>query len=274
MTTIAVLGIGHMGAALATRLVESGHTVRTWNRTPGRQVPGASAADSPADACADADLALTMLTDLPAVLSVVAAARLRPGTTLVEMSTIGPDGVHQVAATLPADVAMVDAPVAGSVGAAASGALGILAGGDAAVIDRVEPVLATLGTVHRCGPLGRGAAFKLVLNTAVITGVAALADAFTVGDAVGLSRAEAVGLLRAGPLSGLVARADGGPGASFAIGMAAKDLDLARAAATRPVPVADGAAELLRRAVAAGSGAEDLAFVTAELAGAVPAEPR
>jgi 3-hydroxyisobutyrate dehydrogenase len=263
MSNIAVLGIGHMGAAVAGRLVERGYSVRTWNRSPGRTVPGAAPAVSPSQACADAQVVITMLTDLDAVLSVVAAAELGPGTTLVDMSTIGPEGTRKVSDALPPGVAMVDAPVAGSVGAAASGTLGILAGGDPAVVDRVEPVLTALGSVRRCGPLGRGAAFKLVLNTAVITGLAAVADAVAVGEAVGVPRADAIDLLRAGPLAGLAGRAAGGPGASFAVRMAAKDLDLARAATTTPLPAADGAAELLRRAVASGQGTADISVVTA-----------
>ncbi|MFI1996264.1 NAD(P)-dependent oxidoreductase [Actinoplanes sp. NPDC020271] len=263
MSNIAVLGIGHMGAAVAGRLVEQGHRVSTWNRTPGRQVPGATPAVSPAQACVDAQVVVTMLTDVTAVLSVVAAADLTPGTTLVEMSTIGPEGVRKVADALPPGVDMVDAPVAGSVGAAAAGTLGILAGGEPAVVDHVEPILTVLGTVRRCGPLGRGAAFKLVLNTAVITGLAAITDAVAVGEAVGVPRADTMDLLRAGPLGGLVGRAAGGPGASFAIGMAAKDLDLARAATTMPLPAADGAAELLRRAVASGHGTADISVMTA-----------
>jgi len=124
-------------------------------------------------------------------------------------------------------------------------------------------VLIALGTVRRCGPLGRGAAFKLVLNTAVITGLAAIADAVAVGEAVGVPRADTIDLLRAGPLGGLVGRAAGGSGASFAMKMAAKDLDLARGATTMPLPAADGAAELLRRAVAAGHGAVDISAITA-----------
>ncbi|MCU7724284.1 NAD(P)-dependent oxidoreductase [Actinoplanes sp. KI2] len=270
MANIAVLGLGQMGAAVAGRLVERGHAVRTWNRSPGRQVPGAVRAVSPSQACAGAPVVITMLTDVDAVLSVVAAANLGPGTTLVDMSTIGPEGTGKVADSLPAGVAMVDAPVAGSIGAAASGTLGILAGGDPAVVDGVEPVLAALGTVRRCGPLGRGAAVKLVLNTAVITGLAALADAVAVGEAVGVSRADTIDMLRSGPLAGLAGRAAGGPGASFAVRMAAKDLDLARAATTTSLPAADGAAELLRRAVASGQGAADVSVLTA---GAYPPPP-
>ncbi|GAA1651527.1 NAD(P)-dependent oxidoreductase [Actinoplanes couchii] len=262
MLNIAVLGLGHMGTALAARLVEQGHPVRTWNRTPGRRVPGAEPADSPALACADADVVITMLTDESAVRAVLAEAYPRSGTTVIEMSTIGPDGVRRVADSLPAGVSMIDAPVAGSVGAATSGTLRILAGGDPATVDRVEPVLAALGTVHRCGPLGRGAAYKLILNTATITGLAVVADAVAVARAVGVARPEALALLAASPLAALATRAAGGPGSSFAVTMAAKDLNLARAATPEPLPAAEAAATLLTRAASAGQGAADISAIT------------
>ncbi|GLL01521.1 3-hydroxyisobutyrate dehydrogenase [Dactylosporangium matsuzakiense] len=262
MQTVAVLGLGRMGAAIAGRLVDQGYAVRTWNRSPRPPVPGAVAAGSAAEACAGAGFVVTMLTDAAAVLAVVGAADLRAGATLIEMSTIGPDGVLKVAGALPAGVDMVDAPVGGSVGAAAGGALRILAGGDPAVLDRAETVLAALGSVHRCGALGRGAANKLVLNTAVLAGLAALADALAVGAALGIAREDALELLRASPLAAVVGRAMGGPGAAFGVALAAKDLDLARAAAAGvPLPAADGAAELLRRAVAAGPADADVAVL-------------
>ncbi|MFI5916423.1 NAD(P)-dependent oxidoreductase [Dactylosporangium sp. NPDC051541] len=261
MGNIAVLGLGRMGAAIAGRLVDQDHAVRTWNRSPRPPVPGTAAAGSAAEACAGAEFVVTMLTDIDAVLAVVTAAHLAAGTTLIEMSTIGPDGIRKVADALPAGVHMIDAPVAGSVGAAAAGTLRILAGGDPAELDRAAPVLAALGSVHHCGPLGRGAAAKLVLNTAVITGLAALADALTVGAAVGIARADALELLGASPLAGLAGRASGGPGAAFAVAMAAKDLDLARIAAAAPLPTADGAAERLRRAVADGHAEADISVL-------------
>lgn len=222
---------------------------------------------SPAEACTGADVVITMLTDLDAVLSVVAAAGLSAGTTLIEMSTIGPEGVAKLADALPVGVGVIDAPVAGSVGAASSGVLGILVGGEAEVIESVEPVLLSLGRVRRCGQLGRGAAYKLVLNAAVITGVAAVADAIAVGRSVGLSREDTLTLLEASPLTGLVDRARGGPGASFAVKMAAKDLNLALSSVSAPVPVAMGATELLRQAVVNGDATADLSAISDHPAG-------
>src|SRR6185437_5672003 len=210
MTTIASLGLGRMGAAMAARLLAAGHEVHVWDRTPDRAAPlvaaGARAAPSPAAAARGAGVVITMLTDAAAVEAVLS----------------GPDGA--LAGRRPG---LVDAPVAGSVAEAAAGELIILAGGPDEAIDRAAPVLAALGTVRRCGGVGAGSALKLVLNTALVTAVAALADALAVADAAGVDRAAALDALAAGPLSGAVGRATA-TGASFPVALAAKDLALAR----------------------------------------------
>jgi 3-hydroxyisobutyrate dehydrogenase-like beta-hydroxyacid dehydrogenase len=252
MDDIAVLGLGHMGAAIAGRLAAAGHRVTAWNRTPGREVPGVTVVDTAAAAGERARLVITMLTDGAAVEAALAELRPRPGTTVVDMSTIGPDAVRRIAAGLPDGVTLVDAPVGGSVGAAGSGSLRIFAGGADADLDRVEPVLEALGSVRRCGPLGTGAAVKLVLNTALVTAVAGLADALAVAEAVGLSRADAVEVLRASPLGVAAERTlgPGGSGAHFAVALAVKDVDLARAAAApAELPIAGAARQVLARAV-------------------------
>lgn len=257
MHTVAVLGTGQMGGAIAQRLLVARHAVAVWNRTSTRTGPllraGARPADTPAAAVAGADLVLIMLTDAAAVDAVLfgpdgAAPALKPGCSLVQMSTIGPGEVRALAARLPASVALVDAPVAGSVGAVRAGSLTVLAGGAEAVLDRVAPVLEALGTVRRCGPVGAGTALKLVLNTALVTSLGALADTLRVADAVGVDREVALDALTAGPLGGAVGRATKA-GASFPIALADKDLRLALVElADRPSPVVHAAAQLLHRA--------------------------
>ncbi|MCI0686125.1 MAG: NAD(P)-dependent oxidoreductase [Sporichthyaceae bacterium] len=254
MTRIALLGTGHMGAPIAGRLLAAGHQLTVWNRTAARTDPlaaaGARVAATPADAVRDADLVITMLTDSTALDAVLfapagAAEALPPGSCLVEMSTIGPTAVAALRDRLPSGVTLVDAPVSGGVGAAANGKLVILAGGDPELVSRVAPVLAELGEVRRCGPSGSGAALKLVLNTATVTGFAALADALTVADAVKIDRDTALAALATGALGGVVQRA--GPGGAFTIALAGKDLDLALAElGDLAAPVAQAAADRLR----------------------------
>ncbi|WP_405781411.1 NAD(P)-dependent oxidoreductase [Streptomyces sp. NBC_01378] len=236
MEKIAFLGLGHMGAPMARHLLDAGHPLTVWNRTPAKAAPlverGAVLADSPADAVRDADVVITMLATPDAVSEVAdaIAPELRPGTYWAEMSTIGPEAVRQLAARLGDGVTLVDAPVMGSTDKAESGELGILAGGDA---DRIEGVLAHLGTVTRTGAPGSGAALKLVVNTAVIGGVGLVAEAMALADALGLPEDVAKGALAAGPLGGAVARAFA-EGVHFGSDLAVKDIALATGATELP----------------------------------------
>ncbi|MFF1733921.1 NAD(P)-dependent oxidoreductase [Streptomyces sp. NPDC058247] len=229
MEKIAFLGLGHMGAPMARHLLDAGHPLTVWNRTPEKAAPlverGAVLADSPADAVRNADVVITMLATPDAVSEVADAIvpELRPGTYWAEMSTIGPDAVRQLAARLGDGVTLVDAPVMGSTDKAEAGELGILAGGDA---DRIEGVLGHLGTVTRTGAPGSGAALKLVVNTAVIGSVGLVAEAMALADALGLPEDVAKGALAAGPLGGAVARAFA-QGVHFGSDLAVKDIALA-----------------------------------------------
>ncbi|MFE9692953.1 NAD(P)-dependent oxidoreductase [Micromonospora sp. NPDC005806] len=254
MDVIALLGTGTMGSAIGRRLLAAGRQLIVWNRTPGRTGPlvaaGARAAATPVEAVRDADVVITMLTDATAVREVLgsAATALRPGTHLVDMSTIGPTAMPELAALLPAGVPLVDAPVAGSATAAEAGRLTVLAGGEDAALDRVTPVLDLLGTVRRCGPPGQGAALKLVLNTALVTAVAAIADALAVAEAVGVARRTALDALAAGPLGGAVARATA-TDTAFGVALAAKDARLALdALGDAPAPLLRAAASVLAAA--------------------------
>lgn len=258
MTSIAVLGAGHMGTAIARRLLATGQRVTVWNRTPTKATvlteAGASIAATPTHAVAEADLVITMLRDAEAVEAVLfgsghagsVVAAIRPGGIVVQMSTIGPDEVRRIAARLPKAVSFLDAPVGGSVGAAGTGTLTIFAGGPDSVLDRAEPVLQNLGTIRRCGPIGAGAALKLVMNTAMITALGALHDTLAIADAVGVDRPLALEVLAAGPLTGAVRRATA-TGALFPISLAAKDVGLALREA-QAVPVAAAAMQLLNAA--------------------------
>ncbi|NUT37723.1 MAG: NAD(P)-dependent oxidoreductase [Hamadaea sp.] len=270
MKIIAVLGTGHMGTPIARRLLGAGHRMTVWNRSPARAQPlaaeGATVAPSPAAAVADADAVIVMLTDATAVEAALfgpegAASALRPGTVVVQMSTIGPDEVRAVAERLPAGVSFLDAPVGGSVGAVEAGTLAIFAGGASADVDRAAAVLETLGTVRHCGPVGAGAAVKLVANTGLVTAVAGLHDALAVAASLGVDRQTALDALRRGPLATAVERV-GSPGSSFAVSLAAKDARLALRAA--PPAVAPALAAALDLMDAAADPAAELSSLLKE----------
>src|SRR5689334_16473717 len=129
-----------MGAPMARRLVAAGHQVTVWNRTP-KEIEGAKVAADPAEAVSAARIVMTMLRDPEAVLSVLEAAAPRPGTLVVEMSTIGTDAVARLRRLLPDGVGLVDAPVLGSTAPARDGTLTVLAGGTEEDLARCEPLL-------------------------------------------------------------------------------------------------------------------------------------
>ncbi|MFE1902439.1 NAD(P)-dependent oxidoreductase [Streptomyces gardneri] len=234
---IAFLGLGSMGLPMARRLLDAGHPLTVWNRTPAKADPlvadGAVLAADPAEAVRDADVVVTMLADPAAALAVAdrLIPALRPGTHWIDTSTVGPDTVAALAARLPAGVTLIDAPVMGSVDRAATGELLILAGGDTAP---VAAVLDLLGATTPCGGPGTGAALKLVLINAAIGGVALVAEALTLAGALGLPRELALRTLGAGPLAGAVGRATA-TGSYFPVALAAKDVALATALAKLPV---------------------------------------
>jgi 3-hydroxyisobutyrate dehydrogenase-like beta-hydroxyacid dehydrogenase len=284
MATLAFCGLGMMGGPMAARLVDAGHDVVVWNRTREKVEPlerrGARAADLPAQAADGAEAAITMLTGPAALESVVLgeaglAHGLGPGTTLIDMSTVGPDAVHGVAALLPDEVSMIDAPSLGTVPQAESGTLQVFAGGREDVVARWRPVLETLGTVRHIGPQGAGAAMKLVANSTLGALMSALGEALALADALGLEQDTVLDVLADSPIGVTVNRKrplieSGSYPPTFKLSLARKDLDLVHDAAEgagRDLPVARASRAWLGAAEAAGSGGLDYGAVVAHIRG-------
>ncbi|HJD82909.1 NAD(P)-dependent oxidoreductase [Kitasatospora aureofaciens] len=227
MEKIAFLGLGRMGQPMARRLAAAGYPLTVWNRSPGR-ADGLTEAASPAEAVAGADVVVTMLSDPQAAAEVAGrfTPALAPGTLWIDMSSIGPRAVAGLRAQLSDGVAMVDAPVVGSVGPATTGDLGIFAGGEDADLERAEPVLAHLGRVRRCGGPGAGAALKVVVIGGIVACVTVLSEVLAVAGELGVPREVALEVLSAGPLAGALARARSAE-SDFPVRLAAKDLALA-----------------------------------------------
>jgi 3-hydroxyisobutyrate dehydrogenase-like beta-hydroxyacid dehydrogenase len=191
---IAVLGTGKMGSTLARRLAESGAALTLWNRTRARaeQVGAGRVVDTPAEAAEAADVVISNLTGAEAVRAAylgasgaIAAAR---GQLFIEMSTCGPDVLAELAPQITATgSALVDAPIVGAPPAVLRGAAVLLAGGEAADVDRARPVLQCFGELRHAGPLGSGARLKLVANSMLATVTTAAAELQTAGEAAGLS---------------------------------------------------------------------------------------
>ncbi|MBG0824061.1 NAD(P)-binding domain-containing protein [Planomonospora sp. ID91781] len=266
---IAFLGLGRMGAPMARRLVEAGHEVTVWNRTP-RTVEGAAVAASPAEAVAGSDLVVTVLRDPAAVMRVLADAApgLRAGAVVVEMSTIGPAAVAELRDRLPAQVGLVDAPVLGGVGPARDGTLTVLAGGRSEDLARCREVLGVFGTVREAGGPGAGAALKLAVMSALVPAQVLLAETVAYGEAIGVQAGTLLDVLGGTPLGALAERVrpavQGRPGERrYGLDLAAKDLALA----AHPLQtLAAAAADRLGGAVSAGLGDADLTAVFGHVA--------
>src|SRR5690242_15019307 len=204
---VAVLGLGTMGTGMARSLLRAGLPVDVWNRTPERAADvaarGAVAHADPADAVAGAGVVITMLADAGATRSVALdagmLAAMRPGAVWAQMGTIGVGATEELAAAVAVrrpDVAFVDAPVSGSRAPAEAGELAILAAGPEGARGALEPVFGAVGQVTRWLGETPGAAsrLKLVINTWLMFLIEGAAEVMALADALGVDRAEVLGL--------------------------------------------------------------------------------
>jgi 3-hydroxyisobutyrate dehydrogenase-like beta-hydroxyacid dehydrogenase len=266
--TTAVLGLGHLGSAIATRLADQEHDVIGWTRS-GRTVDALETVDDPSQAVAKADVVLLCLFDGAACRQVLDQIQpwLKAGAVVLNTSTVAPAEAAELARRLGPDY--VHAPVLGSVRAVAAGALHLLVSGDAEPFDKVRPVLDALGTVHRVGDAATAAALKLVANSSLAGAVLALRDALRQAEALGLTRDEALDVLGLGHLGALAEgkrsfltrppTASVTSEAEFTIGALAKDMALLAAALPEPVSSAADLAD----AAAAAPGADIAVALTA-----------
>lgn len=174
-TRIGILGTGRMGTAIARRLVETGHAVSVWNRTPGRVAEAAKAGATPAATLAElvdnADVLISSLTDFDALWQVYGGAdgvlaNDIAGRLCIEMSTILPDEQQKLAQAVRGHGAdYVECPVGGTVAPALKGQLLGFAGGDTKDWDRARPILEQLcKRVELLGDIGAGSSMKLAVN--------------------------------------------------------------------------------------------------------------
>lgn len=282
MTTIAFIGLGAMGSRIAGRLLDAGHQLVVWNRTPERAqelvARGATAADNPAQAARQAEVVMTMLAD-PAALEDVTegpvgvASGVTASTTVIEMSTVGPPAVARLASVLPEGVGLLDAPVLGSLPEAESGSLHIFVGGPAPLAERWMPLLAVLGSPIHVGPLGDGAAAKLVANSTLLGVMSVLGEALALAEGLGLSRDATFKVLSATPIAAQAERRrpaveSGEFPPRFALSLARKDADLVAAAAAATgldLPVAAAARGWVAAAQESGRGEQDYSAVLAHI---------
>lgn len=189
---VAFIGLGTMGAPMALNLLKAGYELTVHNRTRDREIPvaeaGAQRADSPSAAAAAADIIITCVSDTPDVEAVILGEQgvihgAKSGAVVVDMSTISPTTTQQIAQSLAGKgIAMVDAPVSGGSEGAQKGTLSIMVGGEAAVVERVRPVLAAMGkTITHIGAIGAGQTTKAI-NQIIVAGTYwAIAEGLALG---------------------------------------------------------------------------------------------
>jgi 3-hydroxyisobutyrate dehydrogenase-like beta-hydroxyacid dehydrogenase len=203
---------------------------------------------------------------------------LGAGQMYIDMSTVGPHTVRTIAAQFPQGVAVVDAPVRGSISQAAEGHLEIFVGASDEDFERVRPILEALGSVGHVGGRGAGAAMKLVANLALGASIAVVGEALALGEALELGRAPLLNMLEGSQL-GPVVRAkranieSGHYPPNFKLRHAAKDLRLvieASAAVDRDLKVSAAARAWLDTAAERGAADLDYSAVVATIMGEEP----
>ena len=208
---IGFMGLGIMGRAMAENILKNGHPLTVWNRTREKTALladlGAAVAATPRELAQASDVVMVMLTGPGAFAEVLrgedgCAGVLRPGQTVVNMSTVSPADTREFSSLLaPSGAQYVDAPVMGSKKPAEEGNLVILAGGDAAVIDGLEPVFSALGKkVVRCGPVGSGSMLKMAVNLLLGVMLEGLCESVNFARKGGLDPAMVLEVIGAGPL--------------------------------------------------------------------------
>lgn len=277
MTTVALLGTGIMGSAMARSMLRSGLAVRVWNRSPDAARPladaGATVADDAGDAVRGADVVATMLTDGRAVLDVMerAAPGLSNGQIWAQLSTVGVRAEQHLAGwAREHGLVYVDSPVQGTRQPAEEGKLMVLASGPDEAREPLRPVFEAIGSdVRWLGPAGTGSRLKMATNNYLLTLTNGAAESMALLEGLGLDPRLLLDALRSGPLDSaylqmkgnLIAERAFRP-ASFAADNAAKDARLVMEAADEAgvrLDVARAGAERYQRTVDLGHADDDMA---------------
>ncbi len=280
-SSLAVLGLGTMGQGMTISALRAGIPTIVWDRRPEAARPfgerGATVAPTAAAAVQAVDVAITMVTDATAVMSIATEFgmldALPAGAVWAQMSTIGVEATEAIDSMVKArrpEVVFLDAPVSGSKVPAEQGRLTIFASGPEAARPKVETVFAAIGerTVW-VGPVGTGSRMKLVNNTLLAFSAEGVANAFGLGHRLGLATQTILDAFKGGPLISSweagkfqrIAAEDYSP--EFPLRLALKDVHLAleQGDPERFVILASLAREW-DRIVEQGLGEEDVTVVT------------
>jgi 3-hydroxyisobutyrate dehydrogenase len=283
--SVALLGLGTMGAGMAGNLLKAGFPLTVYNRTRAKAEAfasqGARVTDSPAEAVRGASVVLAMLADDAASRAAWlgeqgALAAADGGAVLVECSTLSPAWIAELGAAAAArGLELLDAPVTGSRTQAEAGQLSFLAGGSEEALAKATPVLQAMSKeIVHLGPLGSGAKMKLLNNFLCGVQIASLAEGIAWLERSGLDREVAIDILKRGaPGSPLVAAISARMTSrdytvNFVLQLMSKDLLYAHEAAAEcgvELTTATNARALFEQAAAQGYGDQDMSSVVEPL---------
>ena len=273
---VGFIGLGVMGRPMALHLAHAGHELHVWARRPesAADLPAVRHA-TPAALGAAVDVVFTIITASADVAAVALGQDglcegMAPGSILVDCSTIAPDAAREIAARLAErGIHMLDAPVSGGAQGAIDATLAIMAGGDAAVLDRVRPLLECLGKrIVHIGPNGAGQVAKACNQMIMVAAIQAVAEAMRLAGAAGVDPAKVRTALADGSAASRVLDVMGQRmvDRDFKAGIEArlhhKDYGLVLDAARRagaPVPLSAVVAQQLNALMAQGWGKDDTA---------------
>lgn len=281
MKKIGFIGLGTMGAPMASNLLKKGYEVTVYNRTPSKCEPlvaeGAAAAATPREAAAGRDVVITMVSNDDSIREVFYGedgilCSLDAGVTVIDSSTISPGLVKEIAASVgELGAYFLDAPVTGSKPAAIDGTLVFMVGGEASVLQNVTDVLDTLGKkIIHMGPNGSGSVAKLAHNTVVGINNLALAEGFAIAAKSGIPADSFLELVQLGSAGSKAADLKGRKiieadfSNQFSLALMLKDLKLASSltdVSGIPAPMLNMAKSLFQAGAKQGYGDEDLSAV-------------
>lgn len=206
------IGLGHLGRAIAGRLLDCGHTLTVWNRTMAKtQGLAVDVAASPAEVLGRADIIFTCMFDSPAVQAIFTqehglVSGGLAGKIIVDVTTNHFNDVASFyALCAQAGGTYLEAPVLGSVVPASQGALTVLVSGDKVGYDKVRPVLEDVGKhIFFLGKAGLATKMKLINNLALASFMATIAEALALAEDVGLGKEDVLDILAAGGGNSLV----------------------------------------------------------------------
>jgi 3-hydroxyisobutyrate dehydrogenase-like beta-hydroxyacid dehydrogenase len=241
VSRVGFVGLGSQGAPMARRIVDAGHPTTLWARRPEALEPfadtAAAVAPSPAELGAASDVLCICVVDDAGVDEILrgpggALSTMAEGGVVVVHSTVHPTTVIRLQEDFPS-LDVVDAPVSGGGHKAAEGALLVMAGGPAEVVERCRPILETYGDpVLHVGPLGAGQEVKLLNNTVFAAQLALAAEVFELAADRGLDQSAVAAILASGSGRSYAAEVVAGGGytleglAAFAGQLLAKDVGI------------------------------------------------